>query len=103
MKEKDLHEGCIEQMERLFEEKKLLTDAQTDENGWIRLDDWELRDEVQDEVKRRWEVVDTDNIQEYGDIEGYWDDFYQMFGFREEGVDYDADVDPAVVIPSLEA
>ena len=90
-------------MERLFEEKKLLTDAQTDENGWIRLDDWELRDEVQDEVKRRWEVVDTDNIQEYGDIEGYWDDFYQMFGFREEGVDYDADVDPAVVIPSLEA
>lgn len=103
MKEKDLHEGCIEQIERLFEEKKLLTDVQTDENGWIRLDDWELRDEVQDEVKRRWELVDTDNIQEYGDIEGYWDDFYQMFGFREEGVDYDADVDPAVVIPSLEA
>lgn len=103
MKEKGLHEGCIEQIERLFEEKKLLTDVQTDENGWIRLDDWELKDEVQDEVKRRWELVDTDNIQEYGDIEGYWDDFYHMFGFREEGVDYDADVDPAVVIPSLEA
>ena len=58
---------------------------------------------VQEEVKRLWEIVDTDNITEYGDIDGYWDDFYHMFGFREEGVDYDADVDPAVAIPSLEA
>lgn len=103
MKEKGLHEGCIEQMERLFKDKKLLTDALTDENGWIRMDDWEMKDEVQEEVKRLWEIVDTDNIKEYGDIDGYWDDFYHMFGFREDGVDYDADVDPAVVIPSLEA
>ena len=103
MKEKGLHEGCIEQMERLFKDKKLLADAITDENGWIRMDDWEMKDEVQEEVKRLWEIVDTDNITEYGDIDGYWDDFYHMFGFREEGVDYDADVDPAVAIPSLEA
>lgn len=103
MKEKGLHEGCIEQMERLFKDKKLLTDALTDENGWIRMDDWEMKDEVQEEVKRLWEIVDTDNIKEYGDIDGYWDDFYHMFGFREDGVDYDADVDPAVTIPSLEA
>lgn len=103
MKDKGLHEGCIEQMERLFKDKKLLAGAEVDENGWIRMDDWEMKDEVQEEVKRLWEVVDTDNIQEYGDIEGYWDDFYHMFGFREDGVDYDADVDPAVNIPSLEA
>ncbi len=102
MKEKGLHEGCIEQMERLFKDKKLLTEALTDENGWIRMDDWEMKDEVQEEVKRLWEIVDTDNIKEYGDIDGYWDDFYHMFGFREDGVDYDADVDPAVAIPSLE-
>lgn len=102
MKEKDLHEGCIEQIERLFQDKKLMTSAEVDENGWIRLDDWELREDVQDEVKRRWEEINSENVEELADIDGYWKDFYQMFGFEEEGVDYDADTDPVVAIPSIE-
>lgn len=102
MKEKNVHEGCIEQIERLFAQKKLLTDAVTDENGWIRLDDWELRDDVQEEVKRRWEDLNSDNVKEMADIDGYWEDFYQMFGFDEEGVDYEADVDPVVPVASIE-
>lgn len=102
MKEKNVHEGCIEQIERLFKEKNLLTDAVTDEHGWIRMDDWELQDDVQDEVKSRWKRIETENVKEMADIDGYWADFYHMFGFCEEGVNYDMDVDPMVAIPSLE-
>lgn len=102
MKEKKVHEGCIEQIERLFREKNLLTDAVTDEHGWIRMDDWELQDDVQDEVKSRWERIETQNVKEMADIDGYWEDFYHMFGFGEEGVDYDADINPITAIPSLE-
>lgn len=102
MKEKKVHEGCIEQIDRLFLQKRLLDKPQIDEHGWIRLDDLELSEDVQKEVKRRWELVDTDNIKELGDIEGYWEDFYHMFGFGEEGVDYEADVDPVISISSME-
>lgn len=102
MKEKKVHEGCIEQIDRLFLQKQLLDQPEVDEHGWIRLDDLELSEDVQIEVKRRWELVDTDNIKELGDIEGYWEDFYHMFGFGEEGVDYEADVDPVVSISSME-
>lgn len=101
MKEKGLHEGCIEQIVRLFSEKSVFGQAKTDEQGLIRLDDWELRPEVQEEVERRWEKVCTENVQEYSDIDGYWDDFYQMFGFRMDGVDYEEDLDPSVDIPSI--
>lgn len=102
MKEKDLHEGCIEQIDRMFREKQLLGEAVTDENGWIRMDDWELQDDVQDEVKRRWEEVSSENVEQLTDIDGYWEDFYQMFGFGEDGVDYEADIDAEVAIPSME-
>lgn len=102
MKEKKVHEGCIEQIDRLFLQKQLLDQPEVDEHGWIRLDDLELSKDVQTEVKRRWELVNTDNIKELGDIEGYWEDFYHMFGFGEEGVDYEADVDPVVSISSME-
>ena len=50
----------------------------TDENGWIRLDDWELRDDVQEEVKRRWEDLNSDNVKEMADIDGYWEDLDLM-------------------------
>ena len=93
MKKKDLHEGCLEQMDRLFREKQFTTDPILDENGMIRLDDWELKQEVQDEIMRRYEIVDSENVTELADIEGYWDDFYHMFGFRIDGVDYEADVE----------
>ncbi len=91
MKEKGLHEGCIEQMYRLFTEK--LPGRETDAEGRIRLDDWELREEVQSEIAGVWDSITTENIQKYGDIDGYWEDFYHMFGFRYDNVDYGADVE----------
>lgn len=91
MKEEGLHEGCIEQMQRLFMDK--LPEKKVDEQGMIRLDDWEMKDSVQSKVADAWTKVTSDNIKEISDIEGYWEDFYQMFGFHFENVDYDADVD----------
>ena len=101
MKENNVHEGCIEQIERLFKEKRLLSDTITDEHGWVRMDDLELRDDIQDEVKKRWEEINTDNVAELADVDGYWEDFYRMFGFKEEGINYEAETDPVVEIPSI--
>ena len=72
------------------------------EQGRIRMDDWELSDEVQDKVMECWKNVTTENVAELSDIDGYWQDFYQMFGFHLDGVDYAKDVDLEVAIPSLE-
>ena len=91
MKEEGLHEGCIEQMYRLFADK--FVKEEVDEAGYFRLDDWELQDQVQDKIQAVWDGVTTENIQELGDIDGYWEDFYQMFGFRYDNVDYSADVE----------
>ena len=91
MKEEGLHEGCIEQMYRLFADK--FVKKEVDEAGYFRLDDWELQDKVQDKIAAVWDQVTTENIQELGDIDGYWEDFYQMFGFHYDNVDYSADVE----------
>ena len=64
--------------------RRLLADTITDEYGWVRMDDLELRDDIQDEVKKRWEEINTDNVSELADVDGYWEDFYRMFGFKEE-------------------
>lgn len=93
MKEKNLHEGCIEQMCRLFNEKLYAGEVVVDSENMIRLDDWEMKPEVQDEVTKVWSIVNSDNIRDLADCDGYWDDFYQMFGFRIDGVDYDQDVE----------
>lgn len=92
MKAKGLHEGCIEQMGRLFLDK-ILDDTKVDENGFIRMDDWEMREDVQEAVARNWDAVTTENVAEIADIDGYWNEFYNMFGFKIPGVDYTADVD----------
>jgi len=91
MKKEGLHEGCIEQMNRLFIDKLLA--KETDAEGYIRLDDWEMEDKVQNEITKLWDLVTTENIGELGDIEGYWEDFYHMFGFHYDNVDYSADVE----------
>ena len=91
MKKEGLHEGCIEQMNRLFIDK--LPAKETDSEGYIRLDDWEMEDKVQNEITKLWDLVTTENIGELGDIEGYWEDFYHMFGFHYDNVDYSADVE----------
>lgn len=98
MKEMNLHEDCIEQMQRLFTrlygESGGNPDAvSVDENGRIRLDDWEMREDVQAKVKAVWDQVSTENILEFADVQGYRDSFLQIFGFRIPGVDYEADVE----------
>jgi enoyl-[acyl-carrier protein] reductase / trans-2-enoyl-CoA reductase (NAD+) len=99
MKEKGLHEGTIEQMYRLFAERLYTgTDAQVDEKGRIRVDDLEMRDDVQSAVTAQWPAISTENLNEISDIAGYREDFLKLFGFAVEGVDYDADVDPNVEI-----
>lgn len=93
MKEKGLHEGCIEQMYRLFHDRVLCPDGiPTDENGLIRVDDWEMREDVQQEVMENWDKVSTENLMELADTEGYLDDFYKMFGFHFDNVDYEEDI-----------
>lgn len=93
MKEQKLHEGCIEQMVRLFTEKLAGEEIPVDEEGRIRLDDWEMKPEVQEAIMKIWDEVSTENVAKLCDIEGYWDDFFRMFGFRMPGVDYGADVE----------
>lgn len=97
MKEKGLHEGTVEQMHRLFAERLYAGgEAPTDEAGRIRIDDWEMRNDVQDEIAALWQQVNSDNLAHISDIAGYRSDFLKLFGFGLEGIDYGADVDPAV-------
>jgi len=93
MKEKGIHEGCIEQMVRLFTDKLFVENMVTDEKGQIRLDDWEMREDVQKEVMDIWSAVTTENIRQLTDVDGYWEDFYHLFGFRFDAVDYTKDVE----------
>ncbi|MCI9077769.1 MAG: trans-2-enoyl-CoA reductase family protein [Lachnospiraceae bacterium] len=103
MKDKGLHEGCIEQMYRLMCGRICANGGiPVDENHLIRMDDYEMKEEVQQEISRLWESVSEDNIKDIADIEGYWKDFYEIFGFGAEGIDYDADTDIQVNIPSIE-
>ena len=95
MKEKGIHENPIEQANRLFRERLYRADgapAATDAEGRIRLDDWELRDDVQDVCKNLWPGVTTGNLREVTDYAGYKHEFLKLFGFDRNDVDYDADV-----------
>ena len=95
MKEKNLHEGCAEQIYRLF--KKLGSDQNlTDENGFIRTDDLEMREDVQREVAERWAKTNDGNLGELADLDGYRADFIKLFGFGLEGIDYSAESSPEV-------
>ena len=100
MKALGIHEGCIEQINRMFR-TQLYKDAglgntDLDESARIRMDDWELRDDVQTKVKELWPQVTTENIFELTDYQGYKDEFLKLFGFGIAGIDYDADVDPLI-------
>ena len=101
MKEQGNHEGCIEQMYRLFHDKLQKDSVETDEDGMIRLDDLEMLPQVQEAVMKVWSTISDETLEKDADINGYWEDFYQMFGFCISGVDYTADVDPDVKIPSI--
>lgn len=101
MKEHQCHEGCIQQMYRLFHDKLSGDAPQVDEEGLIRMDDWEMREDIQQEVSALWKEISTENVEQVADIKGYWEDFYQIFGFSVPGVDYEQDVNVDVSIPSL--
>lgn len=103
MKEKGIHEGCIQQIYRLFQDR-LYSAAPVppvDEEGRIRLDDWEMRDDVQAEVAELWEKVNSENIRSLSDVDGYKRDFFNLFGFACPGIDYDQEVEIEKAIPSL--
>ena len=100
MKAKGIHEGCIEQIQRLFSERLFGGDLDLDEKGRIRIDDWEMREDVQAEISKLWAKATTENLAEIGDLKGYSDDFYNLFGFKVDGVDYNVEVNEMVTLPS---
>ena len=102
MKEEGIHEGCIEQIQRLYQNKLYAgTDIPIDEKGRIRIDDWEMRADVQEKVAKLWEQATTENLLSIGDLEGYKKDFHNLFGFGFEGVNYEADTDEMVPVSSI--
>jgi enoyl-[acyl-carrier protein] reductase / trans-2-enoyl-CoA reductase (NAD+) len=102
MKAKGTHEGCIEQVYRLFNERLYGGELQLDERGRIRVDDWEMKEDIQDEVYGFWKEVNTDNIEQISDITGYRKEFFHLFGFDFPEIDYAEDINPEVGIPSIE-
>ncbi len=102
MKAQGIHEGCIEQIQRLYSQR-LYTgkEVPTDENGRIRIDDWEMREDVQAQVSNLWDKATTESLVEIGDLAGYKQDFLNLFGFGFNGVDYDADANELVSVPSI--
>lgn len=97
MKQKGLHEDCIEQIVRLFRDRLYTGNSvPVDEEGRIRIDDLEMREDVQREVDQLWQQVSTDNLEQISDIAGYREEFFKLFGFGFASVDYEADTDPNV-------
>ncbi len=101
MKEKGLQEGCIEQIYRLFSERLYQNTIPTDDQERIRIDDWEMRADVQSEVAKLWEQATTENLTAIGDLAGYKTEFFNLFGFNFDEIDYDQDANEMVDIPGL--
>lgn len=101
MKDKNIHEGCVEQIYRLFTSKLSGVSADTDREGRIRLDDWEMRADVQQQVQELWEKINSKNIGKLSDIKGFRADFFKLFGFEFPEVDYSQNVAVDIQIPSI--
>ena len=103
MKAKGTHEGTIEQMQRLFADRLYTENGEValDSEGRIRIDDWEMAEDVQAEVAKYWDKVTTETLAEISDIDGYRKEFFNLFGFELEGVDYEKDTDENVKVPSI--
>lgn len=99
MREEGLHEGCMEQINRMFAERLYREDGQApqvDDTNRLRLDDWELREEIQQHCRDLWPLVTTENLSELTDYREYKEEFLKLFGFGIENVNYEADVNPEV-------
>ena len=96
MKEQGSHEGCIEQIQRLFTECIYSGNPRLDSDGRFRVDELELERKVQEVVESIWPQVTEENLFEITDHKGYRDEFLKLFGFGVASVDYDADVSPQV-------
>jgi enoyl-[acyl-carrier protein] reductase/trans-2-enoyl-CoA reductase (NAD+) len=102
MQEKGVEEGCIEQIYRLFKDRLFAGgNVPVDESGFIRVDDHEMRPDIQAIVMKHWNALNQGNLAGCSDLTGYHRDFLKLFGFGLKGVDYNADVDPLVAIPSI--
>ncbi len=102
MKEEGIHEGCIEQIQRLFQDRLYSgSKIPTDDKGRIRIDDWEMRDDIQEKVAKLWKEATTESLPNIGDLNGYTNDFHNLFGFGFDGVDYQADTNEMVDILSI--
>jgi enoyl-[acyl-carrier protein] reductase/trans-2-enoyl-CoA reductase (NAD+) len=101
MKEQGTHEGCIEQVDRLFRHCLYSDEPALDDEGRLRVDDLELAPSVQEAVSAIWAEISSDNLAQLSDFEGYKTEFLQLFGFAIPGVDYEADVDPVVPVIGL--
>ena len=103
MKANGTHEGTIEQMQRLFADRLYTENGEValDSEGRIRIDDWEMAEDVQAEVAKYWDKVTTETLAEISDIDGYRKEFFNLFGFELEGVDYEKDTDENVKVPSI--
>lgn len=99
MREEGVHEGCMEQIFRMFSQRLYKADGsatELDSENRLRLDDWELRDDIQEHCTTLWPQVTNENLFEVTDYQMYKDEFMKLFGFGLNGVDYEADVNPVV-------
>ncbi|MXZ44642.1 MAG: trans-2-enoyl-CoA reductase family protein [Gammaproteobacteria bacterium] len=94
MKAKGFHEDCIDHIYRLFQEQLYLEPRRVDDAGRIRMDNYELDEDVQASVAKSWSIIDTDNVHEIADVSGFQSDFLRLFGFGHPEVDYDVEVNP---------
>ena len=101
MKERGIHEGCIEQVDGLFRDSLYGAEPYLDEEGRLRADRKELDPAIQAAVAALWEDINTESLRSLSDYDGYKREFLQLFGFEVEGVDYEADVNPDVAIVNM--
>jgi enoyl-[acyl-carrier protein] reductase / trans-2-enoyl-CoA reductase (NAD+) len=102
MKDNGVQEGCIEQIHRLYTERLFLHKTPTDSEGRIRIDDWEMRSDIQEKISKLWKLATIATLPSIGDLEGFKTELFNLFGFNYKEIDYEIEVDEMVNIPGLQ-